>query len=374
MQTESTKLISEIIIKNKDKIMSNFVERAYKEIAAAQGTKTLVLENMLAEFILELSEALTIYADRKELGHKIITQQSFFSGIEHGKFRAQNANYTLDQMISEYHILRQVIFKVLEEEETQIADKDRDIIITAIEQAVNAAATQFSHTLITIQQNFTRTLAHDIRNNITSAKLYAQLILKRPENVEDVIKEAGLIVKTLNFLDSMIRDLLDASRLGAGEGLHLVFEEFDLSEHIKQMIDEFKSIYGDHFVLISSGAIVGYWCKNGIHRIIENLVSNAIKYGTQDSPITITLKQNDSLATLSVHNEGIPITPEDQSLLFEQFRRSKSSEKKDGWGLGLFIVKGIVEEHKGKIFVQSIENFGTELIVELPLDMRKLLQ
>jgi signal transduction histidine kinase len=275
----------------------------------------------------------------------------------------------MDQMIFEYHILRQVIVDVLEEE-GPLTDVEREIITSSIEQAVNDAATQFGDTLRIIQERLTSTLAHDLRSPITAAKMCAQSILKRPDNKDLAIKTANMIVTSMDRLDSMIRDLLDASRLQAGQSLPLQFEEFDLDLITKQIVDEFNQSDGDRFVLKSPGSTTGYWNKNGLSRVIENLATNAAKYGVPSTPITITIEKNEQSVRLIVHNEGKPIPIEEQAILFQQYRRSKSTEAKEGWGLGLTVVKGITEAHHGKVQVESTEGSGTSFSIELPLDSR----
>jgi len=107
-----------------------------------------------------------------------------------------------------------------------------------------------------------------------------------------------------------------------------------------------------------------------LRRAIENLVGNAVKYGTPDTPITISLRRGKSAVELVVHNEGSPISESDAPLLFQQYRRSKRAQEgtKTGWGLGLTLVKGVVDAHQGKIRVESALGKGTSFILEIPID------
>ena len=171
-------------------------------------------------------------------------------------------------------------------------------------------------------------------------------------------------------VDSMIHDLLDSSRLQAGEKLPLEYEEFDLGVITRQIADEFNYTCNDRVVVTAEGASRGYWSKSGLSRVIENLTGNAIKYGASDTPIQITIQKEDTAIKLIVHNEGPAIPQDEQSVLFQQYRRTKSSENKPGWGLGLSVVKGITEAHQGKVFVESLEGKGTSFSIMLPLDSR----
>ena len=100
--------------------------------------------------------------------------------------------------------------------------------------------------------------------------------------------------------------------------------------------------------------------------MIENLAINAVKYDSPDAPITITLQQTETQISLTVHNEGVAVALDAQSILFQQFRRTTCAEDQTGWGLGLFLAKSITEAHQGTIEVNSGEGKGTSFIVTLP--------
>ncbi len=366
MQAISNK-VSERLIQNKEKILKAWEIRANNEISAALQQEKLALRNSIPEYLVTLSKALSTTIDRNQIRQKFDEEESARLGRKHGHERAKSADYTMDQMIFEYHILRQVIFDVMEEE-APLTEVEREIIVCSIEQAVNDAATQFSDTLRTAQEHLTRAIAHDLRNPIAAAKLGSQMISRKPEDTQNNLKTAVRITNSMDRLDSMIQDLLDASLMGAGKVLPLKFEEFDLEIIANQIADEFNFSFEDRIVVKSSGSTNGKWSKSGISRIIENLTTNAIKYGDPKANITYIIQKNNQSASISVHNSGSLISTEEQGVLFQQFRRSKKTEgKKEGWGLGLTIVKGIVEVHHGKISIESSESKGTTFIIELPL-------
>ncbi|MBA2403832.1 MAG: sensor histidine kinase, partial [Bdellovibrionales bacterium] len=97
----------------------------------------------------------------------------------------------------------------------------------------------------------------------------------------------------------------------------------------------------------------------------------AVKYGDGTSPITLTLNQSATSATLSIQNFGEPISPSELHMLFEPFRRAKTVKGKVGWGLGLTLVKGMVEGHKGTIKVESDKAKGTTFIINVLKDSRE---
>ena len=351
----------------KEKILCLWEERCLREVVSAGTVSPLSLRDSLPLYLEHLSEAL---ASNRKLDFKSVVahdDKAARIGKRHGADRAGDKNYVLTEVIFEYHILREVIFQVLETN-GQLTQIQRDIIFDSIEQAVNDAAVEFSEVHTDIQQTFVSTLTHDLKNPITSAKMNAQLILRNSDTPEPSSKSARSIVSSMNRLEAMIHDLLDASRLRAGEHLSLEFIQCDLHSVIREVVYEMSVMHGDRFILDSKEAVEGNWGSDGLRRAVENLVGNAVKYSTPETPITVSLRSGKTAVTVTVHNQGPPISQKEVSRLFQQYRRSKSAQEatKTGWGLGLIVVKGVVDAHKGKIRVESQEGKGTSFILEIP--------
>ena len=351
----------------KEKVLCLWEERCLKEVASAGTVTSLTLRDSLPLYLDHLSDALA--TNRKFDFKSVIAhdEKAARIGKLHGGDRAEQRNYALTEVIFEYHILREVIFQVLETD-GQLPAIQRDIIFDSIEQAVNDAAVEFSELHTDIQQTFVNTLSHDLKTPISAARMNADLMLTRPNIPEPFINSTRRIIGSMNRLEAMIHDLLDASRLRAGEKLSLQFIQGDLDAIVREVLDEMSVIHGDRFALASNGALLGRWGCDGLRRAVENLVGNAVKYSTPETPITVSVKRGKAGAELTVHNEGAPIQKKDVPQLFEHFQRSKSAQEgtKTGWGLGLTLVKGVVDAHKGKIRVESEEGKGTTFILEIP--------
>lgn len=360
--------ISKRLTEQKDRIMSLWSERSRKEILAAAGTTQLALSDSIPIYLDHLAKAL---AENRRMDIRSVAMrdaQVVRIARLHGIDRAGHSTYSLTEVISEYHILREVIFEVLEEERPLERDA-RDMILCLIEQAVNDAAVQFTESHTDVQQKFISTLTHDLRTPITSGKAHAQLIQRQPGAVELCISSAKKIIASFNRLDSMIHDLLDASRIRAGESLTLEFEPCDLQAMLIEIVDEMSLIHGNRFQLLAEMPVQGLYGCDGLRRAIENLIGNAVKYSTPETPITIALKGDKRATTITVHNEGNPIPKEEQPILFQQYRRAKNAavSAQTGWGLGLTLVKGVVDAHQGTVRVESEAGRGTSFIIELPL-------
>jgi signal transduction histidine kinase len=220
-----------------------------------------------------------------------------------------------------------------------------------------------------LRERFVSTLAHDLRTPLTATKMSAQLLIRHVDDPVRLQKLAGRIADNIDRADQMILDLLDASRIKAGQKLSLEVERCDLNEVARQTLEELSSIHGDRFVLQAPSSLEGFWSCSGVRRILENLCSNGVKYGAPHHPVTVSLEREEGQVQLQVHNEGAPIPESELPNLFEPFRRSSAARasQQRGWGLGLTLVKGIAEAHGGTVSVRSSQAQGTVFTVTLPL-------
>lgn len=220
-----------------------------------------------------------------------------------------------------------------------------------------------------LRERFVVALSHDLRTPLSIVTMCALILKKRTDDIE-VEEMVDRITSSVARADRMIRDLLDANRIKAGLGVPISVEDCYLDQIITFVISDLEELYGQRFTIINeAGEIKGRWDNLAIHRMIENLASNAIKYGTPYTSITINLKVVNNLAEISVHNVGTLITAEEQKTLFNHYSRSASAESsgQTGWGIGLALVKGLAEAHKGTVSVESSKEHGTTFTISLPI-------
>lgn len=224
-----------------------------------------------------------------------------------------------------------------------------------------------------IRERFVSAISHDLRTPLSVARLGAEMILRKSSNPTQLHKIAEKIIKNMDRADGMIRDLLDANRLKAGEKLHLSIQKSDLMAVVEEVLVDLKSLHGKRFNFQCKETISGYWDCEAIRRMIENLASNGIKYGIESGEITIHLEQKNTSIELSVSNKGTAISPEDQKNIFELFRRSETAARGsyEGWGIGLTLVRGLARAHGGDVHLSSSEAEGTCFKIILPVDARK---
>jgi signal transduction histidine kinase len=171
----------------------------------------------------------------------------------------------------------------------------------------------------------------------------------------------------------MISDLLDANRIRAGKGIPIEIDQCDLAEIADRVCEDLSTIHGDRFKREFQHPIEGYWSCRNIQRLLENLLTNGLKYGYATTPVTLRILERGESIEIAVHNYGDPIPPDERKRLFDPFIRSKAVEsgEKKGWGLGLTLVRGVTEAHHGRVEVESSREAGTTFLVILPRDARK---
>jgi signal transduction histidine kinase len=220
-----------------------------------------------------------------------------------------------------------------------------------------------------LREKFVMTLTHDLRNPLSAAKLKAEILVRKPSAYEYVKETGNKIIGCISRIDAMIQNLLDASRLQAGKGGDIRYEPCDLNAISEIVAGEMTDLFGDRFTFTSEGSCTGYWNAEGLKRMIENLVTNAVKYGAEGRPITIEVKQGEGFAKVGVHNFGNPIPLHERARIFEPFHRSESaaSGPQKGWGLGLTFVSGMAKSHGGTVEISSSQAAGTTFTVRLPI-------
>jgi len=228
-----------------------------------------------------------------------------------------------------------------------------------------------------LRERFVSALAHDLRTPLAGAIMANKSILENPQDAKAAQLFSNLAIESLERMQGMIEDLLDAHRLKAGQPLSLQVEKCQVQEFLLKVLGDLKPLYGDRFILKSNSPITAHWDLKYMRRAIENLCTNGIKYGRQGTPVTVTVIMNADLGSriqLLIHNEGEPLSSEERETLFGIFRRGHNAQTsgKHGWGLGLTITRGVAEAHNGTLKVESSHEQGTTFILEVPLDAQDL--
>lgn len=170
-------------------------------------------------------------------------------------------------------------------------------------------------------------------------------------------------------MTSLINNLLELTELRLGKGMSFQKVPIDLVELSQNIIHEHELAYPQiEFVLSFDDDIHGNWDRLRLSQMMNNLITNAVKHGSSTGTVQITLRNYERHAEFAVHNNGSHIPQEVLQKIFkERFTSGNKNElKENSYGLGLLIVKEIVEGHQGEIHVESTPQTGTTFIITLP--------
>jgi signal transduction histidine kinase len=240
----------------------------------------------------------------------------------------------------------------------------RDVARTFNEMASSLARQQED------QLTFLAGVAHDLRNPLSALKMSAALVAPgRDASPERIQKTLALVRRQVARLDRMVGDLLDATRIEAGK-LELQLEERDARELARAVVELYQATGASHELRLAlPDTAVPLFCDGTrIEQVLNNLVSNALKYSPVGSPVDVVVAREAEQALLSVSDQGIGLSSEERRCLFAAFKRAPGArERAPGAGLGLSVARRIVEAHGGRIEVESQPGKGSVFRVWLPL-------
>jgi PAS domain S-box-containing protein len=221
-----------------------------------------------------------------------------------------------------------------------------------------------------IKSDFVSTVSHDLRSPLTAILGYVELI-ERAGPVNDLQRDFIMRVQTsVHNITNLVDDLLNLGRIEAGFDTRK--EVVQLDKILQYSIDGFKKRIADknQQLLIELPPEMPSLFGNPVQlrQMVDNLIDNAVKYTPNGGVIHLHGEINRSQLILQVSDTGIGIPPLDLPYIFDKFyRASNASSEINGTGLGLAIVKSIVENHQGRIWVESTPGQGTTFTVVLPL-------
>jgi signal transduction histidine kinase len=213
-------------------------------------------------------------------------------------------------------------------------------------------------------------LSHDLRTPLTMILGYAETIRTGAYQDENELQTgAKIILQRSRYMDKLLDQLLDISRQEAG-ALELHPTPTNLSELIRKIVaDYLMFLDGQNFLVdvdIPEQDVMAFIDASLVERALRNLLDNAIRYGSGGYFLGIGLIEKDDGVCITVRDKGKGVNPEDHERIFERFYRADGGRKGDGLGIGLSIVKEIVESHQGHIQLMSTPYVETSFLIRLP--------
>ena len=223
-----------------------------------------------------------------------------------------------------------------------------------------------------LKSTFISVISHELKTPVSLIKGYASPLTRQDATwTNEMVAEIGQVIEEeSDRLNHLINNLLDASRLQAG-AFELELDDISLRHVASTAIERFRTQTDNHtFVLDIPGDLPPVPADaRRIRQVFDNLLSNAIKYSPDGGEIRITARVEDGYVLVSVQDQGVGIPLEEQDSIFERFYRIDSSLRRStqGVGLGLYLVRAIVQAHGGDVWLQSTPGQGSTFTFSLPL-------
>jgi len=245
-----------------------------------------------------------------------------------------------------------------------------------------AAARTDAEAAVRAREEFLSAAAHDLKSPLTGISLTAQLASRELRRLEVSAAGSASLRQQLQDVDSHARrmagvldELLDLAQLDAGRALKLDRQPMRLLSVVESVAEAHRARTSQHALrVVGTADPVGIWDAGRLHRVLDNLVSNAIKYSPSGGEVTleVLVEAGDGggragWATVRVRDQGLGIPSADMERIFERFFRAQNVGCIAGTGIGLAGARHIVEQHGGTLTAHSIEGLETTFVVRLPL-------
>jgi signal transduction histidine kinase len=212
-------------------------------------------------------------------------------------------------------------------------------------------------------------VSHDLRTPLTVIRVHSQLARRLPD--------PGQIRLSLDQIDGAatrmsgwIDELLEASKVRSADDLQLDLRPTDLTALAQHAVTLHQQNTARHHLAMEGVAqpVVGCWDAERLERVLDNLLGNAVKFSPRGGRIGVSVADVGGWAELCVYDEGVGIPAQDLPLIFEPFKRGSNVARRiTGTGIGLTSTRRIVEQHGGRLEVNSVEDRGSVFTVRLPL-------
>lgn len=226
-----------------------------------------------------------------------------------------------------------------------------------------------------MKTEFISTAAHELRTPLTSIQGFSEILLtKKSLKAEEQTKFLNYINGQAVGLGKIINDLLNVSRIESGRGFMLHKEPCFPGEMIEQIIPYFRENNTSHSfeTKLPSSKIELFVDKEKMGQVLKNLLSNAVKYSPGGGGITLSIENSEDSVIVSIQDQGIGMSSEQVEKIFDKFYRADASNTAiEGTGLGMTIVRYIIEAHEGAIWIESEPGRGTTVYFKIPINQNK---
>lgn len=224
---------------------------------------------------------------------------------------------------------------------------------------------------LNVRDEFLALASHELRTPLTVLRLQVDALARSSATGMNAsgwrAERVALLQRQVGRFAALVDRLLDVTELGSG-AVHLVPAEVDLQQVVLDVVErsrDWMDESGCSYTLEPMDSVTGWWDPVRLDGIVTNLLANAVKYGA-GKPVRISVERKGDRARLSVRDEGIGMSLEEQAALFQKFARVAPPDNYGGLGLGLWIVDRLARAHGGNVQIDSRKGEGATFTVDLP--------
>jgi signal transduction histidine kinase len=368
--------LSKFILNNMEEILSEWESFAQTLLPAGKALNQTELrddaENVLRAIALDMDSAQSRAQQvLKSKGGRLGDHSLHLSSHKHAQDR-YSVGFDIDQLVAEYRALRASVIhlwtrKMGSADLASLEELTR--FNEAIDEVLADSVARYSAIVERAKNMFLAVLGHDLRTPLSTVLAAANTLLRSEDDKTGTAKAAALILRSGKHMTQMVSDLVDFTRSRLGSDVPLVRLPMDLGVTAREVIEEIEAALPGRLRLTKSGDLRGSWDEADIKRALTNLIQNAVEHGTSGTPVTIAIVDAGEQVVFTVHNQGPAIPESERARIFEPLvgvTETSSPVVSAHMGLGLYIVRQIVEGHGGKIDVDSSQSAGTTFTVNLP--------
>ncbi len=328
----------------------------HEPVAICSQADEMLLASQVFLTLLRMPREVARFKTMTEILRTLEVPDETIAQLREGTMEDLRLTITVDEEI--IHLTARTATIQLEEGETAMAYTFRDITQEVAAERIKA--------------DFHSMIAHDLRSPMSVIQGYVSLMAtgKTGDLNETQIEFLGSVNRKITDMTALLNDFLDISKIDAGF-VNLKSLDMDLGELIRDVVSDLEPMAAGSDVSLDvampQDKVTVYADPLRVTQIVRNLVSNAIKYNVESGWIRLTVVPQTGWAQISISDGGIGMTPEELAVLFDPYTRGSTQRKVSGVGLGVVIVKKLVESHGGEVTVTSVPGKGSTFTFTIPL-------